>query len=142
MALLDVARNPGIADMLVVDAFDLAVYRAPGGVCIAAGADDVEEARELAAQPGAAVVLVRDGVDAQAADRRVDGFFRARALQAVQGLRQRIGPTPDADPQRARVGPLELASQQFGAGAVASVAGGLQAVAGLPRRDARSGIRS
>jgi hypothetical protein len=80
---------------------------------IAAGADDVEQARELAAQPGAAVVLVGDGVDAQAAHGRVDGLFRVRAAQAVQGLRQRVGPTPDADPQRARVGAFKLAQQQL-----------------------------
>ena len=99
--LLDVPGQPGVADRRVVDPLDDAVDGGPRPVPVAAGAHDVEELRELRADPDARVVLVGDRVDAQLADEALDLLRAARLADPVerlgQGVRARPTRRPTAD---------------------------------------------
>jgi hypothetical protein len=65
--------------------------------------DDVEEGRELAANPRAGIVLVGDGVDPQFGNKSCQLFWRARRAHMQKRLCERVGAAPERDPQRAWV---------------------------------------
>jgi len=99
--------KPGIGDRGVVDAVDDGVDPAPGRSTIAARADDVEQVRKFAPDPGSGIVLVRDRMDAQLGDQPLQIRRCPAGAQRQQRLGQRIGPAPAADPQGPVVASIE-----------------------------------
>lgn len=62
--------------------------------------DDVEEGGEVPADPGAGVVLVRDGVDAELPHESGHFILSTLLLDLVESLGEDIGTTPSENPER------------------------------------------
>ena len=136
--LLDVLREPRVADGGVVDPRDDGVDAGPrGGAIVAAGGDDVEELREVLPDPRAAVVLVRDRVHPEFRDEAIGLRGRSGGPQRVERLRERVGPSPDGDPERAIIALLQGANDPFGPFRVLAVADSAHAVLGSTFLDQR-----
>ncbi len=109
----DVGIDPGVAERPEVGTRRVAVEvvaadARPGGrgillPILSRGHGDVVQVGELAAQPGAGVVLIRDGVDPQARHGSAQLIGRELRARIEQGLCQGVGPTPHRDPQWPRV---------------------------------------
>ena len=74
---------------------------------------DVKQVRKFLADPGPAVVLVRNRVDAQLADELSKLVFRPRITYFPQCLSQHVWATPYGHPQRPRIFPIDRAYQGF-----------------------------
>ena len=98
---------------------------------------DVAQARELAADPRAGVVLVGDRVDAQLGDQGLDLRRRSRGPRGGERLSERVGAAPGEDPQRPWVVPLGRAQDQLGPGRRLPLAHGRHPVGRLSRAPPR-----
>ena len=90
-----------------------------------AGARDVEQLGKVLADPGPAVVLIGDRIDAQLGDEPLQLFGRARRAHFPQRLREHIRPTPHWHPQRPRVFAIDRLDQQFRGRRVLALADGV-----------------
>jgi hypothetical protein len=140
----DVGGEPGVVDEVEVVAGGVAVEAVagdagPGGApvflfVLGAGRDDVEEIGKFAAYPRTGVVLVGDGVDAEAGNCGGEVGGGERSAEVVEGLGEGVGAAPDGDPERAWIGFFDGGDEEAGAGgglvgtdvseAVAGLAGG------------------
>src|SRR5688572_21400051 len=101
MPLLDILRQPAIADRRVVETW-LDVHDAgPGRGAVSTRADDVEKIGEVLPDPRPAVVLVGDGVNTKFGDQSPQFALGPRAPQLEERLRQGVGSAPGRDPKRA-----------------------------------------
>merc|ERR1712078_333228 len=85
----------------------------PGGVVIGpaltlfmTGTDNIEEVWKPVAHPGTGIVLIRNGVDAQLADERIDFCLAACLHYLPDCLGETVGSTPDRNINRSVIFPV------------------------------------